>query len=414
MRQLKKRANSRLRQWSALLDELEAEKAVNYFATSLMTQTTIQEVLWDVVRNCISRLDFVDCVIYWLDQERSVLIQKAAYGPKNPEADLILQPIEIALGTGIVGTVAATGKAERIGDTSTDSRYIQDDCARPSEITVPILWDGNVLGIIDAEHPELDFFTPQHLRILTTVAGICAQKINQVITEQAYQQAERQLMETNKRVAETKLLALRMQMNPHFIFNSLNSINSLILQQETDSASSLLTKFSRLMRQILDNARTEWIPLRSELEALRIYVELEQLRCDNRFKVSFQLSDTLDQDLVRVPPLITQPYVENAIWHGLLPKKEGIRHLWINCRKDEDRLIIEIIDNGIGREASSRLRQNPLTNHKGYGVQLIEERLRLMNEMYGVEGTITYTDKYHQSGLPAGTCVNFTIKLPAS
>lgn len=414
MRQLKKRVNPKLHQWNALRDELEAEKAVNYFATSLMTQTTIQQVLWDVVRNCISRLDFVDCVIYWLDQDRGVLVQKAAYGPKNPEADLILQPIEIALGTGIVGAVAATGKAERIGNTSADSRYIQDDCARASEITVPILWDGNVLGIIDAEHPEVNFFTPQHLRILTTVAAICAQKISQVVTEQAYRQAERQLMETNKRVAETKLLALRMQMNPHFIFNSLNSINSLILQQETDSASSLLTKFSRLMRQILDNARTEWIPLRSELEALRIYVELEQLRSDNCFEVSFQMNDNLDEDMVRVPPLITQPYVENAIWHGLLPKKQGPRHLWINCRKDENRLIIEIIDNGIGREASSRLRLNPLTNHKGYGVHLIEERLRLMNEMYGVEGTITYTDRYHQNGLPAGTCVNFTLKLPAS
>jgi two-component system LytT family sensor kinase len=414
MGRLNKRVNPAIRQRSALLDELEAEKAVNYFATSLITQSTIQQVLWDVVRNCISRLNFVDCVIYWLDQERGVLVQKAAYGPKNPEADLILQPIEITLGTGIVGTVAATGKAERIGDTSVDSRYIQDDCARPSEITIPILLDGNVVGIIDAEHPEPYFFTLQHLRILTTVATICAQKINHVITEQAFRQAERQLMETNKRVAETKLLALRMQMNPHFIFNSLNSINSLILQNETDSASTLLTKFSRLMRQILDNARTEWVSLRSELKALQIYVELEQLRYDNCFEVSFQISDALDQDLIRVPPLITQPYVENAIWHGLLPKKEGIRRLLIICRKETNRLIIEIVDNGIGREASSRLRQQPLTNHKGYGVNLIEERLRLMNEMYDVDGAITCTDRYQKSGLPAGTCVNFTLKLPAS
>ncbi|MBC7572478.1 MAG: histidine kinase [Spirosoma sp.] len=414
MERLKKRTNPTIHQWNTLLDELEAEKAVNYFATSLLTQSTIQQVLWDVVRNCISRLGFVDCVIYWLDQERGMLVQKAAYGPKNPEADLILKPIEIPLGTGIVGAVAASRKAERIGNTSADSRYIQDDYARPSEITVPILLDGNVLGIIDAEHPEPHFFTPQHLRILTAVATVCAQKINQVVTEQAYRQAGQQLMETNKRVAETKLLALRMQMNPHFIFNSLNSINSLILQNEADQASTLLTKFSRLMRQILDNSRTDWVPLRNELKALRIYVELEQLRCDNRFEVSFQISDALDQDLVRVPPLIMQPYVENAIWHGLLPQKEDIRQLLIVCRKAENRLIIEIIDNGIGREASSRLRQNLLTNHKEYGVNLIEERLRLMNEMYDVDGTITYMDQYHKSGLPAGTCVNFTLKLPAS
>lgn len=411
---LRKRVVPRTRRWNALLEELEAEKAVNYFATSLMTQTTIQQVLWDVVRNCISRLDFVDCVIYWLDEERGVLVQKAAYGPKNPEADLILQPIEITLGTGIVGAVATTGIAERIGNTSVDSRYIQDDCYRLSEITVPILLEGKVLGIIDAEHPEPNFFTSQHLRILITVATICAQKINQVITEQAYQQAERQLMETNKRVAESKLMALRMQMNPHFIFNSLNSINSLILHKETDHASTLLTKFSRLMRQILDNARTEWVSLESELNALRIYVELEQLRCGNRFEVIFQIDDTIDQNLIKVPPLITQPYVENAIWHGLLPKKEGTLTLQINCQKEENKLIIEIIDNGIGREASKLSGRNPLTSHKVYGVNLIEERLHLMNEMYGVEGRITPTDLYDKSGLPAGTHVNFTLNFPTS
>ena len=414
MEPLKKRVVPKIHRWNALLEELEAEKAVNYFATSLMTQTTIQQVLWDVVRNCISRLNFVDCVIYWLDQERGILVQKAAFGPKNPEADLILQPIEIALGAGIVGDVATTGKAERVGNTSVDSRYIRDDCNRLSEITVPILSEGKVLGIIDAEHPEPNFFTSQHLRILTTVATICAQKINQVLTEQAYRQAERQLMETNKRVAETKLMALRMQMNPHFIFNSLNSINSLILHNQPDQASTLLTKFSRLMRQILDNARTEWISLRSELEALRIYVELEQLRCDNRFEVSFHVCENLDQGLVKVPPLITQPYVENAIRHGLLPKVEGSRLLRITCRKEENRLVIEIIDNGIGREASKHSGLTPLTSHKLYGVHLIEERLQLMNEMYSVEGSITHTDLFHTSGLPAGTCVNFTLKLPAS
>ena len=133
MEPLKKRVVPKIHRWNALLEELEAEKAVNYFATSLMTQTTIQQVLWDVVRNCISRLNFVDCVIYWLDQERGILVQKAAFGPKNPEADLILQPIEIALGAGIVGDVATTGTAERVGNTSVDSRYIRDDCNRLSE-----------------------------------------------------------------------------------------------------------------------------------------------------------------------------------------------------------------------------------------------------------------------------------------
>ena len=389
--------------WNELVNELEAEQAVTFFATSLMTQSSIEDVLWAVVRNCISRLNFVDCVIYWRDQERDVLVQKAAYGPKSPTGYLIDQPIEIPVGKGIVGAVAASGQAELIGNTALDDRYIEDDAARLSEITVPILSEGKVLGIIDAEHPELNFFQPWHLKILLKVATLCAQKIAQMAIEQAYVKAERQLMETNKRVAETKLLALRMQMNPHFMFNSLNSINSLILQNQPDQASALLTKFSRLMRQVLDNSRNEWVTLRQELTALQIYVELEQLRCDNGFEVVYTVDEHLRQDELRVPPLITQPYAENAIWHGLLPKKNGIRRLQISCRKEDTRLMIEIIDNGIGREASARLRTNSLTSPKMDGVELVEERLRLMNDRYGIDAQMTYTDLYSPTGSPAGT-----------
>ncbi len=399
-------------EWTALREELEAEKAVTFFATSLIAQTTIDEVLWDVAKNCIARLNFVDCVVYWLDQERNVLVQKAAHGPKNPKEYTIFQPIDIPVGQGIVGAVAATGLAELISDTSTDNRYIQDDKIRLAKIAVPILSDGKIIGVIDAEDPRKGFFQARHLKVLTTVATLCAQKIKQVEVELAYRQAEHQLIETNRRVAETKLLALRMQMNPHFIFNSLTSINSFILQNEVDLASDLLTKFSRLMRQVLDNSKTEWVSLRNELKALQIYVELERLRCDNKFDVTIQVSDEIDQDTVHVPPLITQPYVENAIWHGLLPKKDGLPVLTINCRKKHGNLVIEINDNGIGRVASAQLRPPHLMTHKAQGIKLTEERLLLVNEMYGVNAHIELIDTYQTGGLSTGTDVRFTLKLP--
>ncbi|GAB3506302.1 hypothetical protein GCM10027341_39130 [Spirosoma knui] len=398
----------------ALAEELEAERAITFFATSLITQTTIDEVLWDVARNCISRLNFVDCVVYWLDQERGVLVQKAAHGPKSPQSYTILQPIEIPLGKGIVGSVARSGQPEVIGDTSLDRRYIPDDAVRLSEITVPIVWEGQVLGVIDAEHPARNFFQPRHLKILTTVAALCAQKIRQVDVQQAYQNAERQLMETNKRVAETKLLALRMQMNPHFIFNSLTSINSFILQQDMERASDLLTKFSRLMRQVIDNSKTEWVSLRRELKALEIYLELEQLRCDKKFDVVFEVQPDLDLDTIHVPPLITHPYVENAIWHGLLPMKGGAPKLQITCRQQAGNLIIEIDDNGIGRVAAAQLRPNQLSSHKAEGIKLMEERLQLVNEMYGANARIDIVDQYRAEGVAAGTSVSFTLKLPFS
>lgn len=413
---VRKRADKPTRElaWRALIEELEAERAITFFATSLITQTTVEQVLWDLAKNCISRLNFVDCVVYWLDQDRSMLVQKAAYGPKSPQDYTLLDPIEIPVGKGIVGAVAAAGRPELIGDTAEDARYIQDDARRLSEITVPILWEGKVLGIIDAEHPDKHFFQPRHLKILTTVAALCVQKIKQVEVEQAYHHAERQLTETNRRVAETKLMALRMQMNPHFIFNSLTSINTFILLKDGERASELLTKFSRLMRQVLDNAKTEWVSLRKELRALQIYIELEQLRCDKKFEVQFAVSDDLDLDTIHVPPLITQPYVENSIWHGLLQKKEGVASLQINCYKEQGNLLIEIHDNGIGRAASAHLRPNPLTSHKSEGIKCIEERLQLVNEMYGADARVTIVDNYQAEGVSAGTSVYFTLKLPFS
>ena len=416
MNELNKRATypTDPQKWRAMKEELEAEKAITFFATSMITQTTLDEVLWDVVGTCISRLQFVDCVIYWLDQERGVLVQKAAYGPKSAAGFTITAPIEIPLGNGIVGSVAASGRPELIGDTTKDNRYIQDDALRLSEITVPILSDGRVIGVIDAEHPRLNFFKPRHLKILTTVATLCAQKIKQVDVEQAYQQTERQLLETNKRVAETKLMALRMQMNPHFIFNSLSSINHFVLKNDSENASNLLTKFSRLMRQVLDNAKTEWISLRSELNTLQIYMELERLRCDNSFEVRVEVSDDIDPNTAHVPPMLIQPYVENAIWHGLLPQKDGTPMLHIRCYKQHKRLVVEITDNGIGREASIRQRATPLTGHITNGVRLVEERLQLVNEMYGVEAQFTVNDRHKPDGQPAGTSVFFTLNLSHS
>ena len=184
---------------AVLAEELEIERAINYFATSLVDQNTVDEILWDVTKNCISRLKFVDCVIYMVDETGNILIQKAAYGPKNPRSYEIFQPIEIPIGKGIVGSVARSGKAEIIRDTTKDSRYITDDEARLSEITVPIICDGKVIGIIDAEHPEKNFFRPKHLKILTKIAALCAGKINKVQIEEAFRKTEFQLMENNRK-----------------------------------------------------------------------------------------------------------------------------------------------------------------------------------------------------------------------
>ncbi|HEY6503348.1 MAG TPA: two-component regulator propeller domain-containing protein [Chitinophagaceae bacterium] len=171
--------------WTVYLrNKINAQKILNYFATSLYGQNTVEDIFWDVAKNCISQLQFADCVVYLYDTGRNVLIQKAAYGPKNPKKHEIINAIEIPAGKGIVGAVAQTGKAEIIRNTAKDSRYIMDDERRYSEITVPVFVDGKVFGVIDSEHPKKNFYKKQHLRILKDIAAICSDKISKYIIEE--------------------------------------------------------------------------------------------------------------------------------------------------------------------------------------------------------------------------------------
>jgi signal transduction histidine kinase len=168
----------------SLQQKLKREKLVSAFATSLYGQNTIEDILWDIAKNFVKKLGFADCVVYEKDDQKNVLIQRAAFGPKNPDGRVILNIIEIELGKGIVGTVAQTGKAEIIKNTKKDSRYIVDDEARLSEIAVPIFVDGKVFGVIDSENSEKNFYTVYHLRLLEKIAVICAERIFKYLTEE--------------------------------------------------------------------------------------------------------------------------------------------------------------------------------------------------------------------------------------
>ncbi|HEV7782889.1 MAG TPA: triple tyrosine motif-containing protein, partial [Chitinophagaceae bacterium] len=168
----------------SLWQKLKMERMINSFATSLYGQNTTDDIFWDTARNCIEKLGFTDCVIYQRNESRDVFIQKAAYGPKNPYRREIVNVIEIPVGKGIVGNVAATGKAMLVGDTSKDPRYIVDDEKRLSEISVPVLVDGKVFAVIDSEHAQKNFYTRYHLRILKKIAAICSERITKHLAEE--------------------------------------------------------------------------------------------------------------------------------------------------------------------------------------------------------------------------------------
>lgn len=364
--------------------QLEVEQVISYFASSMSDQRTPDDILWDIARNCISKLGFEDCVIYLKDEDRNVLIQKAALGPKTTAFDKILNPIEIPLGQGIVGSVAASGKAEIIPDTTVDSRYIVDDAERQSEIAVPMIDNGKIIGVIDSEHPEKNFYTQRHLHILTSIASHCADKINKVKAEQEVHKRELELITLNRNLATSRLTALRAQMNPHFIFNALNSVQQYILTGNVDEANKYLSKFSKLQREVLHHCDNDFISLEKELDMIALYLELEQLRFNGTFESQIVVSENIDSTEIKIPPMLLQPFIENAIWHGLVPKTTN-RRVNIHFELLGDEILQCVIrDNGIGRTAAAKLKsaQNGLAEHKSKGLSLVEERMKILQDHY--------------------------------
>jgi ligand-binding sensor domain-containing protein len=204
----------------------------------------------------------------------------------------------------------------------------------------------------------------------------------------------------NQKIAESEMTALRAQMNPHFIFNSLNSINSFIVENKTHLASDYLTKFSRLMRLILDNSKNESITLEKEMETLKLYLLMESIRFDKKFDYTIFIEPGIDQEQVRVPPMIIQPYVENSIWHGLLHKKEKGK-VMVQIKKIAVGLEISIEDNGIGRERAVALKSKNSHARKSYGMQITNERVSQLNE----KNIVKISDLRNHEGHATGTKV---------
>lgn len=400
--------NKKIRQQQ---EDLETEKAINYFANSLHEQQTVETILWDVARNCISRLSFEDCIIYLVDEKRNVLVQKAAYGPKSHEDFQITAPLEIPVGKGITGTVAATAVAEIIPDTTKDIRYITDDRFRLSEIAVPIVWGSKVIGVIDCEHHKKNYFTKKHLSILNTIASLCANKIIRARAEEEKRQAQLILTDTQQKMAEVEMKALRAQMNPHFIFNCLNSINRYIVKSDQVTASRYLTRFSKLIRLILDNSASKNVSLSNELEALKLYIEMEALRFDKKFTYEISIDKNVNADSIEVPPLIIQPYVENAIWHGLLHKNGGGQLMISIKMKEENMLECVVEDNGVGRKKSAELKSKSATSRKSLGMQLTQHRLSLLNRQAQTNASVAIVDLTNNLQEPAGTKVILLIPV---
>jgi hypothetical protein len=213
-----------------------------------------------------------------------------------------------------------------------------------------------------------------------------------------------------KQLAQAETKALRAQMNPHFIFNSLNSINSFVMDQQHELASEYLIKFSKLIRLILDNSRSETISIEKELEALKLYILLESARFDNKFKCVYHIAADVNTNSIMIPPMLLQPFVENAIWHGLMQKVgEGTITIEI-AMKNEEFLIITIEDDGIGREKAAGLKSKSAT-HKSHGLKVTSQRIEMMNKLNTSGAQVAILDLKDDQGLATGTRVELEIPI---
>lgn len=210
-----------------------------------------------------------------------------------------------------------------------------------------------------------------------------------------------------RRIANQKLAlrTLRSQMNPHFIFNALNSVNSFISENDQRSANKFLTSFSRLMRLVMENSEYDFIPIQKELEILGIYLELEHFRFKDKFDYKIHIDESLDDDDFEIPPMLIQPYIENAIWHGLR-YKENSGNLNLKLTKKETDLHVAISDNGIGRKKSAELKTNNQKKNRSTALRNIKERIQIVNELHGLKIDVSIKD-YNKDG--TGTLVELLV-----
>ncbi|MEP7375429.1 MAG: histidine kinase [Chitinophagaceae bacterium] len=220
-------------------------------------------------------------------------------------------------------------------------------------------------------------------------------------------ESEKKYAELKRQASDLQMQALRAQMNPHFIFNSLSSINWFIMENDKDTASDYLTRFSRLMRMVL-NAQKPMIPLEDELKMLELYLDMERLRFEYAFDYSITFTNAAEAGTVSIPPMLLQPFCENAIWHGFR-NKEGQGNININIRTEDDMLECIITDNGIGRRQAATFKIKSAKKEKSLGLEITRERLALFSEENNAVANFEMEDLVDENGKSTGTRVILKI-----
>lgn len=418
------RVNEQLQKQIAM--RIESNDTINYLATSLFGKNTINEILWDVAKNCISRLGLVDCVIYLLDEDRGVLVQKAAYGKKNPEEFKIYVPIEIPLGMGIVGSVAQTGIPEIVEDASLDARYIVDDQARLSELAVPLIVKNKVIGVIDTEHPDRNFFTRYHQDALSTIASICASKISQAQADEKVSKARAAQMEAEqiKQLDQLKSqffanISHEFRTPLHLILAPLQKRQGVITDDEKGLMTRNAKRLLRLVNQLLDLTKMEVGLVRPEPRNLDVCRFVKDIAYSftplvEPKELTYRILIPEREVIISVDPDKLEKIVYNLLSNAFKFTPKG-GTVTIQMTISDNNLSLEVADNGIGipEKVQSRIfkrfyqvdsSQTRAYEGSGLGLALAKELVDLLGGSISVESKGGHGSIFKVS-LPAGTAL---------
>lgn len=243
------------------------------------------------------------------------------------------------------------------------------------------------------------------LTLILLIYGLIVIRLNALRRKH---EVEKKYLAFEKQMHQLEQKALQLQMNPHFLFNSLNSIQSFVVNNDIDNAIHYLSKFSQLMRRILSNSAESSVLLRDELAAIKLYIEIESLRFFERFSYSIEVDPEIDENFLEIPPMILQPYVENAILHGLMhSSKKG--HLNISVTLEGENVLCIIEDDGIGRERAAQIRKESGIERKSRGMIITKERLDVLNQYTGDIFVVNVIDLFDEDKQAAGTRVEIRI-----
>ncbi|NOQ72582.1 MAG: hypothetical protein GQ574_11300 [Crocinitomix sp.] len=245
--------------------------------------------------------------------------------------------------------------------------------------------------------------------VLLILALLGYQRVRKIRLAKLKRSKEMELQK--RRIIEAELRSLRAQMNPHFTFNTLNSIQNYITNFDQEKAQTYISSFSLLLRKVLENSRYRFITIEEEIKMLALYFDLENLRFDQTMECEFKIDERIESDFQEIPSMILQPFVENAILHGISGKKEGNKKIMIELILNDDHILCIVEDTGIGRVKSAEIKKRKEFNHKSLGMKIAHERLLLYNQEQGNDLAFKFIDLYNKQGEARGTRVEICFVL---